>query len=149
MISDSIAKYIDAVDGLTVQSYRGATIADIESFVKQDNLNLWSYDCIILHAGTNDIHRRSVKEILQAYKFLFRACSNIAPRVHLAVSLKKKPHSKVPRKIKQYNLLHNLLQLESEEEETVQKKTKPASGMKKIQRLRNLPKRRRQKRNRT
>lgn len=86
MISDSIAKYVDTVNGLTVRSYRGATIAQMESFIKEDNLNLPSFDYIILHVGTNDIHFRSVKQIMQAYKFLFRACSNIAPRVPIAVS---------------------------------------------------------------
>lgn len=86
MISDSIAKYVDGVDGMTVKSYRGATISQIETFIKQDPLNLPSYDCIIVHAGTNDINYKSVNQIMQAYKFLFRACTDMAPQVPIAVS---------------------------------------------------------------
>lgn len=69
---------MDNVDGLTVKSYRGATISDVENYIKRDNLFLYSYDCIILHVGTNDVKSRGVKQIMQAYKFLFRACRNVA-----------------------------------------------------------------------
>ena len=78
MISDSIAKYVDNVDGLTVKSYRGACISDMENYIKRENLQLYTYDYIILHVGTNDIRNRSVKQIMQAYKFLFRACKSAA-----------------------------------------------------------------------
>ena len=70
LISDSIAKYVSNVEGLTVQPYRGATIFDIETVLKTENLNLRSYNYIIFHVGTNDVNTRSVKQIMQSYKFL-------------------------------------------------------------------------------
>ena len=74
------------VDGLTVQSYRGASILDVENIVKRNNLLLYTYDYVILHVGTNDIDNKSVKQIMQAYKFLFRACKSAASNATIVFS---------------------------------------------------------------
>lgn len=86
MISDSIAKYIDNVDGLVVQSYRGATISQLESYILNEDLRLHSFDFIIFHVGTNDISRFSTKMIMQSFKFLIRSCRNVARQVPIGIS---------------------------------------------------------------
>lgn len=79
LISDSIGKYVDQIDGLAVKSYRGATIQVADRTVKMDSLDLNAFDFIIFHVGTNDINSKSVKQILQAFKFLYPACSCNSP----------------------------------------------------------------------
>lgn len=77
---------MDNVDGLAVKSYRGASISEMEGFIKNDNLHLDTFDYIILHVGTNDVNYLPIKKIMQAYKFLFRACAEVSGQVPIAVS---------------------------------------------------------------
>ena len=74
LISDSIAKYVDKVDNLTVMAFRGAHLVDIEEKIKRGEFNLEQFSHIILHVGTNDVNRDNIHKIMSNFRFLLKIC---------------------------------------------------------------------------
>ena len=87
IITDSIAKYVKVPNSEMV-IIPGATIGQITAYVNQNNRNLSAFDKIVVHVGTNDIHRYTEDQFRSAYCNLIKqtcpqsllAMSAIVPR---------------------------------------------------------------------
>ncbi len=89
LISDSIGKHVSGVDELVVAPFPGRTIGGL-SFEVTRNLKLKhaieSADMVIVHAGTNDIHKLSVDEFPAVLNNLFASIHLVKPTVKLLYS---------------------------------------------------------------
>ena len=57
IMSDSIAKYVTVIDGVTFQAFRGDTISRITNRLLTGEAKIEKIDFVIFHVGTNDIGR--------------------------------------------------------------------------------------------
>ncbi len=89
LISDSICKHVTGVNGLALQCFPGATIWKLTAQVK-NNLVLQQAiaktDFVILHVGTNDIHRLSAEEFTSALNDLLCVVRTIKNSVNISYS---------------------------------------------------------------
>lgn len=87
IISDSIAKYVTGIDGCTVQSFRGDTIARLTSRMLSGQAILEHFDFVIIHVGTNDIgNRATFNNIISDFGNLIGVCRKINPLINIIIS---------------------------------------------------------------
>lgn len=87
IIGDSIIKHISGLQGVTIQSFPGDTIAKIANRLQYREAVLRDFDFVILHVGTNDIDRRaSFNDIISDFGNLIGICKKLKPSIHVIIS---------------------------------------------------------------
>lgn len=75
------------MDGVTLQIFRGDTIAQIASRIESGEADLYPYDFVIIHVGTNDIQNRArYHSIISDYGNLVGICKKKKPSVYIVLS---------------------------------------------------------------
>lgn len=86
-MSDSIAKYVSNIEGVTLQAFRGATISKIYNRIESGEISLKGFDYIILHAGTNNVdNREKFESIISDYGNFVGICRKINPKINIVIS---------------------------------------------------------------
>ena len=87
IISDSIAKYITGIDGVTLQAFSGDTISRITNRLLTREAKIEKIDFVIFHVGTNDIGRRaSFQSIISDFGNLVGVCRKVNPTIRIIIS---------------------------------------------------------------
>ena len=87
IIADSIAKQLSGLDGVKLQIFRGYTIAEVASTVNSGAADLYPYDFVIIHVGTNDIgNRASFHSIISDYGNLIGIIRRKKPTIQIVLS---------------------------------------------------------------
>lgn len=89
LLSDSMAKYVDNVSDLEVICYPGINFERLTFKVQNSHSlqsKILSVDFLIIHVGTNNIHRLSSLEFPAALNSLFSAIRSVNPHVKLLYS---------------------------------------------------------------
>ena len=85
IITDSIAKYV-TVPNSEMVIIPGATIGQITSYISQRKRTLNLFDKIIVHVGTNDIHKFTEDQFRAAYCNLISLLKQTCPQSLVAMS---------------------------------------------------------------
>lgn len=87
IVSDSIAKYVQGIEGVDLRSFPGDTISNIVHRLESNQVRLDNYDYILLHVGTNDInHKASFHEMLSDFGNLLGVIRKWKPTIKIIVS---------------------------------------------------------------
>lgn len=86
-MSDSIAKYVNNIEGVVLEAFRGDTISKIAHRIETRQVSLDGFDYIILHAGTNNVGNSDTFEnIISDYGNFVGICRRINPKIKIVIS---------------------------------------------------------------
>ena len=87
IVGDSLIKNMAPIDGVTVQSFPGATIARLSMHFSKGHINLENYDYIIIHVGTNNIgNRDSYENIISDFGNLISTVKKMRLSIRIVIS---------------------------------------------------------------
>ena len=55
ILGDSIPKYVSDIEGVTLQSFGGDTIAKLSHRIDTKQVSMENFDHVLIHVGTNDV----------------------------------------------------------------------------------------------
>ena len=67
IISASIPKYVDRIDGCTIQAFPGASIGRLSELVSSGRIDLRYVQFVIIHIGTNNISSSQSIDTIMSY----------------------------------------------------------------------------------
>ncbi|XP_053399829.1 uncharacterized protein LOC123529329 isoform X1 [Mercenaria mercenaria] len=87
ILGDSIVKFLPPIEGVTVQSFPGATVGKLSFLVSKKRVNLYDKHFIILHVGTNNISNQdSLASMSSDFSNLIAAIRTENPSIRIIVS---------------------------------------------------------------
>lgn len=87
IVSDSIAKYITGIEGVSLQAFRGDTIGRLTNRLLSHQVKLEQFDHVIFHVGTNDIgNKASFDHMISDYGNLIGICRKVKPSINIIMS---------------------------------------------------------------
>ena len=87
IVSDSIAKHVQGIEGVDVKAFPGDSISKIGYRIDKNHVMLDKYDYILLHVGTNDIDRKaSFHGMISDFGNLIGICRKQKPGIKIIIS---------------------------------------------------------------
>ena len=87
IVSDSIAKHVQGIEGVDVRAFLGDSISKIGYRIDKKHVILDKYDYILLHVGTNDINRKaSFHGMISDFGNLIGICRKRKPSIKIIIS---------------------------------------------------------------
>ena len=87
IVSDSIAKYLEGIEGVDLKSFPGDTIAKITYRIDTKHVRLDKYDYILLHVGTDDTdNKASFDDMISDFGNLIGMCRKRKSKIKIIIS---------------------------------------------------------------